>query len=114
MVADSNALSNLENVNPQTRAELDDYEKKLIAKFYNFDHYYYFAETLIRDLLVPLDLDESRKISATVSAMINEKQKQKKTAPKKKKGKQSVNVQKDDLQDTSKYQQSILFLTSIR
>ena len=63
---------------------------------------------------MPLDLEESRKISATVSAMINEKQKQKKPTTKKKKtGKQAVVVQKEDLQGVNKYQ-SNLNLTSLR
>ena len=84
---------------------MDVYEKRLIEKVYNFDHYYHFTETLIRDLLVPLDLDEVRKISSTISAMINEKQKQKKTTGgKKKKAKQAVNVQKEDLRDVGNLQ----------
>jgi translation initiation factor 3 subunit J len=55
-------------------------------KIQNSPNYYIFAETLVRNLIVPMNLDDTRKVSSVISASINEKQKSLKDKKKKKKG----------------------------
>ncbi|TPX71054.1 hypothetical protein SpCBS45565_g01299 [Spizellomyces sp. 'palustris'] len=87
------STSKIETMNPNSQAEFDDYEKACMEKFSAFDkktHYSYFVESLIRDLLVPLNVDDTRRISSSITAMINEKQKAQKEIGKKKKGKKAT------------------------
>ncbi|KAJ3291009.1 Eukaryotic translation initiation factor 3 subunit J [Borealophlyctis nickersoniae] len=84
------ASSKMESMNPDTKADFDEYVKVVMEKFSTFEKsssYSYFVETLLRDLLVPLNVDDTRRISSSLTAMLNEKQKASKDAKKKKGGK---------------------------
>ncbi|KAJ3052391.1 Eukaryotic translation initiation factor 3 subunit J [Rhizophlyctis rosea] len=83
------AASKIESSNPSTKPEFDEYIKVVMEKFSSFEkspQYSYFVENLLRDLLVPLNVDDTRRISSSITAMVNEKQKAAKDAGKKKKG----------------------------
>ncbi|KAI8897343.1 eukaryotic translation initiation factor 3 subunit J [Globomyces pollinis-pini] len=109
-ITESNAL---DATNPKSRAELEDYAKllsKKIATFENQLSYPNFVEILVRDLVASLSVDDTRKISSSLSAMINEKQKLLKDSKGKKKAKKAVanvaargidltNYDDDDLDD---------------
>ncbi|KAJ3035047.1 Eukaryotic translation initiation factor 3 subunit J [Rhizophlyctis rosea] len=81
--------SKIETMKPSTKPEFDEYIKVVMEKFSSFEkssQYSYFVENLLRDLLVPLNVDDTRRISSSITAMINEKQKAAKDVGKKKKG----------------------------
>lgn len=63
---------------------------KKFATFESHPSYSYFVESLVRDMVVSLSLEDTRKLSSTLTAMINEKQKAQKTTGKKKKVKVSL------------------------
>ncbi|KAI9093015.1 eukaryotic translation initiation factor 3 subunit J [Phlyctochytrium arcticum] len=84
--------SKLESMDPTTKPEFDTYIQTCMQKFSTFEgksQYPYFVEALIRDLLVPLGVDDTRRISSSISAMINEKQKAQKAVNNKKKPKKA-------------------------
>jgi translation initiation factor 3 subunit J len=92
--------------NPSSRAEFDEYCNLLAKKISTFEtnpSYAYFVENLVRELIVPLSLDDTRKVSSTLTAMINEKQKAQKSGNKKKKGKVSLQANPRGELDISNY-----------
>ncbi|KAI8593929.1 eukaryotic translation initiation factor 3 subunit J [Geranomyces variabilis] len=75
--------SKLETLNPTTRPEFDEYVSECLSTFSKFEsktQYPYFVEALVRGLLVAVNVDETRRISSSISAIINEKQKAAKAA----------------------------------
>ncbi|KAI8819865.1 eukaryotic translation initiation factor 3 subunit J [Fimicolochytrium jonesii] len=85
--------SKLETMNPTTKLDFDEYLKEVNEKFSTFEskaQYSYFVESLVRSLLVPLNLEDTRRISSSVTAMINEKQKAQKTVGGKKKARKKA------------------------
>jgi translation initiation factor 3 subunit J len=86
---------------PSNRAELLEYAemlKKKTAEFENQASYAIFAEEVIRNLVSSLNVDDTRKISSCLTAIINEKQKQLKElqgkGKKKASTKKGINVQR--------------------
>lgn len=81
-------------MDPNTKEEFDAFKDILTSRLSKLEdkaQFPAFVEGLIRDLIVPLQLDDVRKISSTVTAMVNEKQKaQKDTGKKKKSAKASI------------------------
>lgn len=70
--------TNLSNMQPVSRTELLEYAdllKKKISEFESLPSYAFFAETVVRDLVACLNVDDSRKISSCLTAIVNEKQK---------------------------------------
>jgi translation initiation factor 3 subunit J len=71
-------LKNIQTLEPKTRAEFEDYVKLVAQKFSSFESsvsYSFFVESLVREMVVALSLDDTRKISSSLTAMVNEKQK---------------------------------------
>ncbi|KAI8914826.1 eukaryotic translation initiation factor 3 subunit J [Powellomyces hirtus] len=106
-VSTPQSSSKIETMNPSTRPEFDDYVKECMAKFSKFEsktQYSYFVEALVRGLLVPLNVEDTRRISSSISAMINEKQKATKTTvASKKKPKKAMLGKAGDGMDTTNY-----------
>eukprot|EP00842_Homolaphlyctis_polyrhiza_P000560 jgi/Hompol1/1504/HPOL_003818-RA len=72
------AAGAIETMNPKSRGEFDDFIKVLMKKISTFEklpQYTYFVESLLRDLVVPLNVEDTRRVSSSLNAMINEKQK---------------------------------------
>ncbi|KAJ3306568.1 Eukaryotic translation initiation factor 3 subunit J [Kappamyces sp. JEL0829] len=86
----------LGNMVPGSRTELLEYAdlfKKKLDTFNSHASYSVFAEQVVRDLVAPLTVDETRKISSSLTAILNEKQKALKEAQGKGK-KKSTNTKK--------------------
>ncbi|KAJ3362022.1 hypothetical protein HDU91_003639 [Kappamyces sp. JEL0680] len=86
----------LGNMVPGSRTELLEYAdlfKKKLDTFNSHASYSVFAEQAVRDLVAPLTVDETRKISSSLTAILNEKQKALKEAQGKGK-KKSTNTKK--------------------
>ncbi|CEP17008.1 hypothetical protein [Parasitella parasitica] len=81
----------LEEWKPKNRVEMDAYRKRLVdiivpaAKWGN--NYGWFVDELLRDIAVPLNHPEVKKVASSLTAIANEKQKAAKDATKKTKGK---------------------------
>ncbi|KAI8637035.1 eukaryotic translation initiation factor 3 subunit J, partial [Parasitella parasitica] len=81
----------LEDWNPKNRVEMDAYRKRLVdiitpaAKWGN--NYGWFIDDLLRDIAVPLNHPEVKKVASSLTAIANEKQKAAKDAAKKTKAK---------------------------
>nr|KAJ3403927.1 Eukaryotic translation initiation factor 3 subunit J [Polyrhizophydium stewartii] len=93
---------------PKSRGEFDDFVKLVMKKFSTFEkmpQYTYFVESLVRELALPLSVDDTRKVTTSLNAMINEKQKALKDNKGKKKGaaKQSLKTEPSDSRDTTNY-----------
>ena len=93
--------TNLSNMDPSNRQELLDYAemlKKKTAEFESQASYPVFAEAVVRNLVASLTVDDARKISSCLTAIVNEKQKQLKElqgkGKKKASAKKGVNVQR--------------------
>ncbi|CAO3701824.1 unnamed protein product [Rhizopus stolonifer] len=80
----------IEEWKPKNRVELDTYRKRLVeiitasSKSINYG---WVIDELLRDIAVPLKDTEVKKMSASLTSIANEKQKQAKEALKKTKGK---------------------------
>ncbi|KAI8930228.1 translation initiation factor eIF3 subunit-domain-containing protein [Entophlyctis helioformis] len=67
----------IESLHPKSRGDFDDFVKVVMKKFSTFEsmpQYSYFVEALMRDMVVSLNVDDTRRISSSLTAMINEKQ----------------------------------------
>ncbi|RKO83316.1 eukaryotic translation initiation factor 3 subunit J, partial [Blyttiomyces helicus] len=74
---------------PQTKEEFDEYVKTVMETFAKFEgrtYFSHFVETLVRDLLVTVNVDDTRRISSSIAAMVTAKQAASKAATKKGKG----------------------------
>ncbi|KAJ3311036.1 Eukaryotic translation initiation factor 3 subunit J [Boothiomyces sp. JEL0838] len=81
-------VTGLETMDPKSRQEFEDYAKLVMKKFATFENqpsYAHFVEILVREMVIPCSLDDTRKISSSLTAMINEKQKAMKDSKGKKK-----------------------------
>ncbi|KAI8975416.1 eukaryotic translation initiation factor 3 subunit J [Mycotypha africana] len=80
----------LEEVRPKNRVEFDAYRKRLVelitpySKSINFG---WFIDDLLRDIAFPLNHQEVKKVSSSLTVIANEKQRAAKEAQKKTKGK---------------------------
>lgn len=83
-----------------TKEDFDKFHKNLVHKLWCYDkdpNYFLIIEKLFRDLCVPLESDELKKLSTTVNALYNEKIKAK-AKPKKKGAKGlAVKVERNNL-----------------
>ncbi|XP_056103964.1 eukaryotic translation initiation factor 3 subunit J-B isoform X1 [Rhinichthys klamathensis goyatoka] len=91
-VMTTNNDSGIEAMCPSSKDDFVAFEKLLKDKITQFEksvHYSSFLESLFRELCISLEVDDLKKINTTLSALLNEKQKQekeKKANKKKKKG----------------------------
>ncbi|KAJ3271494.1 Eukaryotic translation initiation factor 3 subunit J [Terramyces sp. JEL0728] len=92
----ASSSTGLDTMDPKSRQEFEDYAKVVMKKFSTFEHqpsYAHFVEILVREMVIPCSLDDTRKISSSLTAMINEKQKAMKDSKGKKKPvKKSLNT----------------------
>ncbi|KAK4471406.1 hypothetical protein MN116_004837 [Schistosoma mekongi] len=97
--AQSNDKDSIDSCCPKTKEEFNHLHSLLMAKITSIQkspHYTMFAESLIRDLVVEMEVDALRTISTVINALINEKQKLVKGKTKKKsKGKLLVEREND-------------------
>lgn len=106
-----NSVSGIDGLNPRSREDFVEFEKLLREKITQYDqsiHYSTFLESLFRELCISLELEDLKKISSSLTVLLNEKQKQEKQLAKgKKKKKTNLNLaggglkakKKDDLDD---------------
>ncbi|KAI8801489.1 eukaryotic translation initiation factor 3 subunit J [Cladochytrium replicatum] len=80
----------LDTLKPSTKEEFDQYVKAVAENVQPFEKsglFSYFVESLARELSISLNVDDTKRIAATLTAVANEKQKALKEAPgRKKKG----------------------------
>ncbi|XP_041931014.1 eukaryotic translation initiation factor 3 subunit J-B isoform X1 [Alosa alosa] len=106
-----NSVSGIDALNPSSREDFVEFEKLLREKITQYDksiHYSTFLESLFRELCISLELEDLKKVSTSLTVLLNEKQKQEKQLAKgKKKKKTNLNLaggglkakKKDDLDD---------------
>ncbi|XP_028812340.1 eukaryotic translation initiation factor 3 subunit J-B [Denticeps clupeoides] len=85
------SVSGLDSMHPSSKEDFDVFEKLLREKISQYEksvHYSSFLESLFRELCISLEVEDLKKISNSLSVLLNEKQKQEKQnkAKKKKKG----------------------------
>ena len=104
---DLSVKSKLDRLDPKTSAEFDEFKTVLMERISPLESrtpYAAFVENLMRDLIIPLKVDDIRKLSSTLTAMMNEKQKQSKDASKKKKNsKKTIKTTPGGDLDTTNY-----------
>ncbi|XP_060767702.1 eukaryotic translation initiation factor 3 subunit J-B [Neoarius graeffei] len=77
----TNSASGIEAMCPSTKEDFVVFEKLLRDKVTQFEksvHYSSFLESLFRELCISLEVDDLKKISSSLSVLLNEKQKQEK------------------------------------
>ncbi|XP_066514505.1 eukaryotic translation initiation factor 3 subunit J-B-like [Hoplias malabaricus] len=77
----TNSASGIEAMCPSTKDDFIAFEKALKDKISQFEksvHYSSFLESLFRELCITLEVDDLKKISNSLSALLSEKQKQEK------------------------------------
>ncbi|KAL6461667.1 hypothetical protein MHYP_G00298120 [Metynnis hypsauchen] len=77
----TNSASGIEAMCPSTKDDFDVFTKLLKDKISQFEksvHYSSFLESLFRELCISLEVDDLKKISNSLSALLSEKQKQEK------------------------------------
>jgi len=87
-----------ESVKLETVHEFESFRRGLVDKLLavsNSSHYALFVEDLLRDICAPIDIDDLRKIQASLNALYNEKNKKDKPANKKK-GKKAPTIKVDN------------------
>lgn len=87
----SNSVSGIDAMCPSSREDFTEFEKLLKEKITQFEksvHYSSFLDSLFRELCISLEVEDLKKISNSLSALLGEKQKQEKQnkGKKKKKG----------------------------
>lgn len=87
----SNSVSGIDVMCPSSREDFTEFEKLLKEKITQFEksvHYSSFLDSLFRELCISLEVEDLKKISNSLSALLSEKQKQEKQnkGKKKKKG----------------------------
>ncbi|KAH6594694.1 hypothetical protein BASA82_000692 [Batrachochytrium salamandrivorans] len=103
----------IESLDPTSRGEFDDFVKVVMKKFSTFEkraQYIYFVESLLRELVIPTSVDDTRHISSSLTAMINEKQRMLKESQNKGKKKAPKNMLKGgstNSRDTTNYEAEV-------
>jgi len=90
-----------DTVKLETIHEFESFRRGMVDKLLGVSsspHYALFVEDLVRDICAPIDVDDLRKIQATLNALYNEKNKSKKDKPGKPK-KKGPKVKVDDEKD---------------
>ncbi|CAF99687.1 unnamed protein product, partial [Tetraodon nigroviridis] len=86
----SNSVSGIDAMCPSSKEDFNEFEKLLKEKISQFEksvHYSSFLESLFRELCISLEVDDLKKVSNSLSALLSEKQKQEKQNKGKKKKK---------------------------
>ncbi|KAJ1928341.1 Translation initiation factor 3 subunit J component [Tieghemiomyces parasiticus] len=93
-IKDQQFRDDLASINPRTMDDFDKFRKLLVERvtsYKNQRYYSTFVEAFVRELCVPLNDMDVRKVSSTLSSMANDKQKAARDAAKgKKKSKKSA------------------------
>ncbi|KAJ3358955.1 hypothetical protein GGF32_009884, partial [Allomyces javanicus] len=94
------AEKTLLNFNPRTKTDFDKYATLVVERFANFEKLQYyptFLENVVRTLADKLKIEDVRKLSSSLNALANDKQRAEKEALKKKKStKKQVRVDASD------------------
>ncbi|XP_074650139.1 eukaryotic translation initiation factor 3 subunit J-A-like [Tubulanus polymorphus] len=96
-VTEKSDKSGIDAMDPTSIEEFDAFEtalKNKIIKYENSVCYVGFVDSLIRDITAGMDADDLKKITSSLNAIVNEKQKLLKAQKGKKKGKPLVKVDK--------------------
>ncbi|XP_041754993.2 eukaryotic translation initiation factor 3 subunit J-A-like [Coregonus clupeaformis] len=89
----TNNVSGIEAMCPSSKEDFTEFEKLLKVKILQYEksvHYSSFLESLFRELCISLEIDDLKKISSSLTVLLNEKQKQEKAIKGKKKKKGAV------------------------
>ncbi|XP_012689867.1 eukaryotic translation initiation factor 3 subunit J-B [Clupea harengus] len=94
--APQNSDSGIDAINPSSREDFLTFEKMLKEKITQYEksvHYSTFLESLFRELCISLEMEDMKKVSNSLTVLLNEKQKQEKQLAKgKKKKKTNLNL----------------------
>ncbi|CAB1339534.1 unnamed protein product [Coregonus sp. 'balchen'] len=77
----TNNVSGIEAMCPSSKEDFTEFEKLLKVKILQYEksvHYSSFLESLFRELCISLEIDDLKKISSSLTVLLNEKQKQEK------------------------------------
>ncbi|CDQ79338.1 unnamed protein product [Oncorhynchus mykiss] len=108
----TNNVSGIEAMCPSSKEDFTEFEKLLKVKILQYEksvHYSSFLESLFRELCISLEVEDLKKISSSLTVLLNEKQKQEKAIKGKKKKKGAVlgggmkAKGKDDLADYGEF-----------
>lgn len=108
----SNNVTGIDAMIPSTKDDFTEFERLLKEKISSYEkstHYSSFLETLFRDLCLSLEVDDLKKISTSLTALLSEKQRQEKANKGKKKKKGVLPggsfkaTMKDDLADYGEF-----------
>ncbi|KAF4095287.1 eukaryotic translation initiation factor 3 subunit J-A [Onychostoma macrolepis] len=108
----SNNVTGIDAMIPSTKEDFTEFERLLKEKISSYEkstHYSSFLETLFRDLCLSLEVDDLKKISTSLTALLSEKQRQEKANKGKKKKKGVLPggsfkaTMKDDLADYGEF-----------
>ncbi|XP_029577559.1 eukaryotic translation initiation factor 3 subunit J-A isoform X1 [Salmo trutta] len=108
----TNNVSGIEAMCPSSKEDFTEFEKLLKVKILQYEksvHYSSFLESLFRELCISLEVEDLKKISSSLTVLLNEKQKQEKAIKGKKKKKGVVlgggmkAKGKDDLADYGEF-----------
>ncbi|XP_056137862.1 eukaryotic translation initiation factor 3 subunit J-A [Lampris incognitus] len=105
----SNNVTGIDGISPSSKDDFTEFEKLLKDKISPYEksiHYSGFLESLFRDLCLSLEVEDLKKINASITVLLSEKQKQEKQLNKGKKKKKGTTAggglkakMKDDLAD---------------
>ncbi|XP_032365858.1 eukaryotic translation initiation factor 3 subunit J-B [Etheostoma spectabile] len=89
--SNSNIVTGIDAMNPSSKEDFTEFEKLLKEKISHFEksvHYSSFLDSLFRELCISLEVEDLKKVSNSLTALLSEKQKQEKQnkGKKKKKG----------------------------
>lgn len=107
-----NNVTGIDAMNPSSKEDFTEFERLLKEKISSCEksiHYSNFLETLFRDLCLSLEVDDMKKISTSLTALLSEKQRQEKANKGKKKKKGVLPggsfkaTMKDDLADYGQF-----------
>ncbi|XP_029494899.1 eukaryotic translation initiation factor 3 subunit J-A [Oncorhynchus nerka] len=108
----TNNVSGIDAMCPSSKEDFTEFEKLLKVKILQYEksvHYSSFLESLFRELCISLEVEDLKKISSSLTVLLNEKQKQEKAIKGKKKKKGVVlgggmkAKGKDDLADYGEF-----------
>ncbi|XP_062318640.1 eukaryotic translation initiation factor 3 subunit J-A [Osmerus eperlanus] len=109
----SNSVTGIDAISPSSKDDFTEFEKLLKDKISPYEksiHYSNFLDSLFRDLCLSLEVEDLKKISGSLTALLSEKQKQEKQLKKGKNKKKGVvpaggfkAKMKDDLADYGEF-----------
>ncbi|XP_034383358.1 eukaryotic translation initiation factor 3 subunit J-B [Cyclopterus lumpus] len=104
----SNSVTGIDAMSPSSKEDFTEFEKLLKEKISQFEksvHYSSFLDSLFRELCISLEVEDLKKVSNSLTALLSEKQKQEKQnkGKKKKKGVVAGGGLKAQLRDDLEY-----------